>query len=472
VSTVRKVAKNLVFLSSAKIVSQIILFLVIIYLARVLGPANFGKINFAQAIVLYFMWIVNLGLTTLGIREVARDKNNIDNYVGNIVPLRLTLALFSFLLLLVFVSLIPKSTEIKYLIVFYGLSLYSSALLLEWLFQGIEKMEFVGISRILDKFFYGILIFLLVKSSRQLLLIPYLWLGGSLIAAGFLLYIFVRQFGKIRLRFNFPLWKDLVKRALPMGTAFIMIQLYYNFDTIMLGFMKGDEVVGWYNAAYKIVFLVLAFIPIFINVIFPVMSKYYKESREKLQVLISSSTKLLSTVALPLGVGGTILAKPIMDFLYGESFNNGIIGFQILIWSVVIIYIRCTYEQSFLACDEERRYLFGVLLGAFANICLNIILIPPFSLKGAAIATVISELVLSGYMLSYFRIVNRVKIVKYSLKPFIAATFMGFILYYFRGLNLALSISIGISSYLFFIFLLKGITYKEIAQLKEQIIRK
>jgi len=257
-----------------------------------------------------------------------------------------------------------------------------------------------------------------------------------------------------------------------MGAAFIMIQVYYNFDILMLGFMKGEEVVGWYNAAYKLIFLVLAFIPIFINVIFPLMSKYYQESREKLETLISSSTRLLTTIALPLGIGGTLLARPIIGFLYGENFGPGIIGFQILIWSVVIIYMRCTYEQSFLACDQERRYLFGVILGAITNIGLNIALIPYFSLKGAAIATVISEFVFSGYMFSYFRIVSRRQMVKYPLKPFIAAALMGFVVYYAAKFNLFFSISMGIVSYLVFILLLKGITLKEIVELKKQIARK
>jgi len=470
--TLRRAVKNFLSLSSAQIISQVIYFVIIVYLARILGARNFGKIGFAQAVVLYFMLIGNLGLSVLGVREVARDKDKIEKYASNIISLRLALALFSFILLLGFTVLINKSAEIKYLIIFYGFSLFSSALLVEWLFQGIERMEFIGISRVLNRIFYAASVLLVVKSSSQLLLIPYLWLGGALVAAGFLFYIFAKHFGRISLRFDLPLWKSLVTRALPMGAAFIMIQIYYNFDILMLGFMKGEEVVGWYNAAYKLIFLVLAFIPIFINVIFPLMSKYHKESPEKLEILISSSTRLLSTVALPLGIGGTLLARPIMGFLYGESFSPGIIGFQILIWSVVIIYMRCTYEQSFLACDQEKRYLFGVVLGAATNIGLNIVLIPYFSLTGAAIATVISEFVFSSYMFSYFRIVSRRKMVKYPLKPFIAAALMGFVVYYTAKFNLFFSIAMGIVSYLVFILLLKGVTPKEIVELKEQIVRK
>jgi len=470
--TIRRVARNFLSVSFAEVILRCIGFLVIIYLARILAPANFGKIGFAQAVVSYFLLPVNLGLTILGVREVARDKGKIDNYASNIVTLRLVLALFSFCSLLVFVTFIPRSPEVKYLIVIYGLTLFSSALLTEWLFQGIEKMHFMGIARVLDKLVYGALIFLLIRSSKELLLIPYLWLAGSLMGTGFLIFVFVRRFGKLELRFNFSFWKSLMRRALPMGAAAIMIQIYYNFDIVMLGFIKGDKAVGWYNAAYKLLLLIWGFIPIFVNAVFPLMSRYYKESQEKLRTLISSSTRLLSTVALPVGVGGSILARPIMVFFYGEKFNQGIIAFQILIWSVVIICIRCIYEHSFLACNLEKRFMWGVGLGAVTNIGLNIILIPYFGLKGAAVATVISEFVFSAYMLSYFKLMSRIQIMSYPLKPLIAAALMGLVVYYARNLNLALSISMGILTYSIFIILLKGITFQEMARLKEEILAK
>ncbi len=471
-NALRRIVKNFLSLSIAQLILRLISLSVTVYLARILAPANFGKIGFAQAIVAYFMLIPNLGLMTLGIREVARNKDDINIYASNIVTLRLILAFLSFGLLLVFVYIIDKPTEIKYLITFYGFVLFSYALLTEWLFQGIERMEFIGISRVLGMLFYAAAVFILVKSPGQLLLIPCFWFLGSFIPVVFLIYVFSKQFGKISLRFNFPFWKNLLRQALPMGTASIMIQIYYNFDIVMLGFIKGDRVVGWYNAAYKIILFIWTFIPIFVNVIFPSMSRYHKESQKKLQTLVISSTRLLSVAAFPLGIGGTILARPIMSLLYGEAFSGGVVALQILIWSVVVICIRCIYEHSFLATNKEKRYLLGVILGAFTNIILNLLLIPRFSLKGAAVATVISELVFSGYLFYYLQIVNRMKIVKHLLKPSVAAMLMGFAVYYLREYNLFLSISIGIIVYSVSILLLKGVTFKEIAQFKKQIVKK
>lgn len=470
--TIRRVVKNFLSLSIAEFILRFISFLVVIYLARILGPENLGKIGWAQGILTYFMLIPDLGLVILGVREVARNKDDINIYAGNIIALRLVLAFLSFGLLLIFVNLIHEPAQIKYLITFYGFILFSYALSIKWLFQGIERMEFIGISKILMMLFYATSIFILVKSAEQLLLVPCLWFLGNSIPVVFLMYIFVKKFGKISLKFNFSFWKDLLRQALPIAAASAMIQIYYNFDIVMLGFIKGKEVVGWYWVAYKIIFTIWTLISIFVHAIFPSMSRYYKESEKKLKTLIISSTRLLTAVAFPLGVGGMILARPIIVFLYGEEYSGGIIAFQILIWSVVIICIRCIYEHSFLACNKERRYMFGVMWGAFTNIGLNLLLIPRFSLKGAAVATVISNLVLSGYLFYYLRIVKRMEIVKHFLKPFVAAVLMGFVVYYFREFNLFFSISIGIIIYSIFILFLKGVTFEEITQFRKQIVKK
>jgi len=471
-SSVRRIAKNFFSLSIGQIISQFVTFLAVVYLARVLGTANFGKLSFAQATVTYFLLISELGLSTLGIREVARHRDKLNNYVDNILTLRLCLAFFSFCLLLLFTVLINKSIEIKYLIIFYGLSLFPSALLMEWFFQGVEKMEFVGVSKILNRSLYVILVFILIKNNKQLLLVPYLWLAGIISSVGFLLCIFIKQVGRMKLVFNFPFWKELLYTALPMGFAWMMIQIYNNFDTIMLGFMKTDEVVGWYNAAYKVIFFVFMLGGCYITTIFPVVSRYYKESSDRLSVLLSHSAKLMIAISLPLGIGGTILGKPLMRLFYGTQYDNGIIAFQILIWYVVISFICMIYANSLLACNKERKYAVGVMLAAITNLILNIFLIPPFGLKGAAIATVAAEGSLFVYAYTEFQKIRKVEFKKYLLSPLISASLMGGFLYLNVNWNLFLLIVSGMVIYTATLFLTKGISQNDLILAKGYLLGK
>jgi len=471
-TTAGRILKNFFSLASAGIISQGLGFVVIVYLARILGVANFGKVVFAQAIFVYFMLITNLGLPTLGAREIARDKNKIEHYVNNILTIRLVLAGISFCLLLLFIIFISISTEIKQLIIIFGLSVFPFALLFEWVFQGTEKMEYIGISRVLNKLFYVLLIFILIKSSKQLLLIPFAWLVGEIVVSGFLIYLFIKQFNRIELSFNIPFWRDSLKKALPMGIAFMLNTIYINFGTIMLGFMKGNEVVGCYNAAYKIVLFILGIGGLYATVIFPIVSEHYKGSLKKLQFLLSRSTKLMITIGLPFGVAGTILARPIMNLIYGSQYDNGIIAFQILIWSVVIIFISILYGYSLMACDRQKNYLAGVAIGAVIHIGLNIILIPSFSLIGASIATIITELTVFIYMYFDFKQIVEVPFKQYFLKPFIASTVMGVFLCYFLNLNIFGLVTLGLLVYFTGISLLKGISREELVMLRRATIEK
>jgi len=474
VTAIQRIAKNFLSLSVANIIVGLAGFVGIVYLARVLGPADFGVVNFAIAIITYFMLIANLGLPMLGTRQIARDKDRVREYTANIIALRLALAVISFLLLLLFVLIIDRPAETKYLIVLYGLALFPFALHLEWLFQGIEKMEYIAIAQIIGATLYVALILSLIKSPEQLLTIPllytvFLWL----LPAFFLVFMARRYFGLVKPRFDAPFWKGLIQQALPMGFAFLMIQIYYNLDTVMLGFMRSNEEVGYYNAAYKMIFFLLTLAGLYYAAIFPVISKYYKTSLESLQRLLSGTARVMVIVGLPIAVGGTLLAGPLLNLIYGSEYSSGIIGFQILVWAVAITWVSATYGHSLLACDRQKKYAVRVAIGTAGNIVLNFILIPHYGLIGAAIATVFTEgVVLLLVYREFNKNVVRVPLNSYILRPVIACLGMAVFLYFFSSWSVLLLIPSGIIIYFVILFLIKGITWGEITRIREQIFPK
>jgi len=463
-NTAQRILKNTFSLLFSGIISQAIGFVVIVYLARILNPDNFGKISFALAIITYFSLITNLGLPLLGTREIARDKKKIDEYLGNILTMRLCLAFLSFGLLLLITYFLNKPLEIKYLIILYGLGLIPSALLLDWVFQGLEKMEYIGLGRILSRLIYAVLVLFFIKGQKQLLLIPCIAVTSNLLVAGFLFFIFIKKFGKLKLKFNIIFWKNLVNQALPLGISIIMIQIIYNIDMVMLGFMRTDIEVGYYSAAYKIILVLISIGAFYFDAIFPVISNYYKTSLSSLKKLQSYTAKLIVSIALPLGVGGTILAKPLMNLLYGPKYNKGIAALQILIWVVVLIYINMIYARGMWACNKQNEYLKIVSFQGLSNIGLNLILIPSFGIAGAAIATVSAEIL--GFFFYYreFNKVVAVPIHNYIFKPLLATLIMALCLkceLNILNLNIFLLIFTGVVIYFAFLFLIKGITREE-----------
>lgn len=469
----QRIFKNFLSLLFAGIVTNLLGFVTIIYLARVLGPGDFGKISFALAIVAYFTLIANLGLPLLGAREVARNRTKIKDYIGNILPLRLCLAFLGFGLLLLMAFFLNKPLEIKYLIILYGLGLIPSALLLDWAFQGVEKMGYIGLGRILSSGIYLALVLGFIKSSEQLLLIPCFQIIGSLLVAGLLFFISIKNFGKPRFRFDLGSWKSLLPHALPIGLSLVMAQIFYNIDTVMLGFMRSDEEVGYYNAAYKIIMILIFVIGIYHDSIFPVISNYYKTSLDSLKKLLSYTQKLMVTIAVPLVMGGTILARPVMNLIFGAKYGEGVIAFQILIWAVVIIYINTAYSRGLLSCKKEKWYLAGTTIPAIINVSTNFILIPLLGLKGAAIATVLAEA--SGFVVMYvgFRRIVYIPFAKYIFKPLLASVIM--LLFLFWGLNrvnlnIFLLVIGGALIYFVFLYLIKGITRGEIQLIQKTLL--
>jgi O-antigen/teichoic acid export membrane protein len=413
----KTVLKNFFSLSFSEVISNGLKFVSVIYLARILGAEGFGKINFATATLAYFMLLVNLGLHTYGIREIARDKERMKKYINNILTIKLLSSVFAFLLVAVFVYFLPKPAEIKKLILFFGFSLFTFSFTIDWVFMGIQEMEYIALARIAQNFIYVALIVSLVKMPDQILSVPFLHLGSALVAVLILMTVFVRKHGSFQLDFDLSFWKHILSQAFPMALSIIAIQIYLNFDTVMLGFMKSEGEVGWYSAAYKVIIILLLAGGIYYNTIFPVISNLYKKSVEKLKHLMQFTLSLMILAIVPMLVIGTIFAAQIIGLIFGDGYQESVVVFRILLWNVAAVLLNSLFGRCLLGCNRQKYHLACVSGGGLVNLILNFILIPPLGIKGAAIATVAAETTV--LFMFYF---GTKKIVMLSPKDFFSFT--------------------------------------------------
>jgi len=464
-STARNVLKNFLSLTFADFFNKALAFFAVAYLARVLKTEGYGKIEFAQAIIVYFLLVVNQGLSVFGVREIAKDQLKVKIQVAQILTIRLLLSLVSYILLVIFVLLVKQPSDIKKLLLIYGFTFFTFSFTLDWVFQGIEKMEYVALGRIINQVVYVGGLFFLVKNWDQLLRVPIIRIAAAIAGAIILLYTFIQRYGDIKLSYDLNLWKQIFKQSIPMGISFLVIQLYYNLDSVMLGFMKGVTVVGWYNAAYKIVLLFLGFASLFGTTIFPVLSRYHKESLDKLREFVFHSSRFNIFFGFPIAVGGTILSGQIIQFVYGSAYQSSILPLQILIWSVSTVYFNCSFAFCLLACDRQKEYMYSVIAGAIVNLILNIMLIPKYSMLGASIATIVCEVITLGLILFYSRrIVKAIPGIDF-LKTLGSSAFMGMVLYFLQG-NLLIRVLVGIFVYLGVMIALRGIRGEDLMWLK------
>jgi len=468
-STLKRIVQNITYLTSAEVIWRALSFVATIYLIRVLPVGTFGQISFAQTVVvIYFVIITDFGLVTLGIRNTARERERINYFITNILSIRVILAAVSFGLLCLFVFLINKPASTKSLLILYGLSIFPTVLLVEWVFRGLEKMQYVGIGRVLNKVFYLALILLFVKGQEQILLVPVFWFVGSCVAMVYCLYVYCRQ-NKISFQIRPKEWCPMFIEALPMGFSFLMLTIFHSFDTVMLGFMKTDTHVGWYSAPDRIILVLVSFTAILSRVIFPVCARYYKHSKEKLEELLRRTFKYVAVLAVPMGFGGVILAPAIIRLFFRERYLHSAIVFQILIWTVVACFLRIVFTQSALACERQKTYLKGVIIGVIVNIILNFILIPRFDIRGAAVATVISDVVLLVYMIKRFDFFSKSFIATSLAKPLFASVIMALAVWYVRSFNLFVAMAIGLAVYALALGAMRHISRQELAFLKSRL---
>jgi O-antigen/teichoic acid export membrane protein len=419
-----RVFKNYSFLASSYAASRLLTFLTLVYIARRLGVQAFGQVNFALAIFTYSTLLTHLGLMTFGTREVARRPGQIQHQVTRILSLRMALTLASFLLLLVFTYLAAFEAQLKILIVLFGLSLFPTAALMDWAFKGVERMNVVGVIEIVRAVPYLALILFWVKTPSHLLRIPIFYFLSAVLAAFLGLALFWRDYGSLRPKVELAYWKRAMRESLPLGFAFVLLQVYYLTDVVVLGFLRGAVSVGLYSAAYKSVAFLLVLGGLFFETTFPVISRYYKQASDSLPGLLTSSLRVTTLLVIPMAVGGAVLAGPFLSSLYGPEYRAATIAFQLLICAVAIELIGMNWGYALMACDRPKEYMKAVGLGAAISVALNLALITKLGLMGAGLARLTSSAIISLYFWFQFRRVSRLSWSRYLLKPALASALM------------------------------------------------
>ena len=235
--------------------------------------------------------------------------------------------------------------------------------------------------------------------------------------------------------------------------------------------MKGDAVVGWYNAAYTLV-LALKLIPrLFGQALFPAMAVFFISSRNSLKVAYEKSLRYLLILGLPIAVGTTLLAGRIIPLFYGEQFSNSIGALQILAWDILLFFLYYTLGNTLIAMNRQNQWAAAAVGCAVINVILNLILIPRFSYIGAGIATITAETFLFGVSFYFVsRYLYRLPFHKIIAKPLIACSVMAVFIHFCGGLNLAALIISAALLYFALLYLMKGFTREDI-DLFRQVIR-
>lgn len=463
---IQRIAKNTMVIILGHILSALIGLVVVAFLARYLGTARFGLYNFVFFFLSFFGVITNLGIDTILVREISRDKSRAANLIGNSIVMKLILSVLAIVLASTVVILMGYPFHTVKLVLIASLSLtLAFGSLYEVIFQVNLKMEYPVVARFLGRLFSLVLILLVIFFKGTLVHLTIVTILSNLPVI-FLMRYWSGGLVKPKLKIDFTVWKHLLGESWPVALIIFFSLIYVRIDIVMLSLMKDDKAVGLYSAAVKLVES-LGIIPAaFMLSIFPLMSKYFKTSPDSLRRSYRLSFKYLMVIIIPIAFGTTLLSNQIILRLYGKTFIGATPALAVLVWSQVFIFGAVVIGNTLVSVDKQRIELFLAAIAAVANVILNFLLIPQYSFVGAAIATLISYAIAPAIALIMKSTrLYAIEMVKAMVKPIFSSALMGITLYYLAVYylpSLVLAIAVGAVTYLITMTIIRGIDFEDV----------
>lgn len=418
-----------------KVCSLLFPFIISVYSSRVLLAEGVGKVAFANNIVSYFTLLAAMGIPNYGIREVARarnDKKELNKVFSELFivnTISTTICLVAYYLIINSNSFFSKEITLYNIV---GISIFLNYFNVDWLYSGIEEFKFIAVRSIIVKILLLFAVVVFVKDKNDY--VVYAFISCLAIAGNYIWNILLLNSKGITFAFKQIHIVRHIKPIVILLCTTLSIELYTLLDTTMLGVWGNDKVVGYYSNASRLVKVFITLIVSVSGALLPRLSLYYKEKKyNKCSELINKVFSYLFLFAVPVGVGIFMLAPEMVDFMYGETFDAAINTVRILsLLTFVLSFSNLFGTQILLTVKCEKKLLFATMIGAFTNIILNSLLIPSFYQDGAAIASVISETIVTcltfGFARQYFYIkTNKRTVVSVSLASLIMMGVMVYI---------------------------------------------
>jgi O-antigen/teichoic acid export membrane protein len=466
----KRISRNFVSLFLSDGITRLIGFAATVYIARILVVEGFGLINYGLAFISYALLFANPGLTVIGAREVAKapqDRRFIEETLG----LRLVLAVVIFMIFCISIRFIPGESMTKQVILVYALTLFPFAVLLEFVFQGREEMDCIGAGRIIQYVVYFVILLLFMKGAADILVVPLAFVIGYVIAAFFLILIYIKKYKSFKFRFSVAGWRTILGTSIPVGFAIIFNQVTISLPAIVLGIFKTNYDVGIFSAGYKIVFMLLVIERVFYYVFFPILSKQHQQKPEKLAGSFNFLTRFLFALTVPIALGGLILAPGIIDLVFGQAFVEAATVLRILLVYFMIVPVNTIFGYGLIAIDQEKRFFKIITITALISALLIVILGLRFGFNGAAVALLVSESISIILMHGQLRKFVRFGKSGYVLRPMIAAVVMALVICILQGWHVVALIALGIVVYLLTFFMLRGFSRSDLNNLRDIFVR-
>lgn len=375
------------------------------YVSRILSPEGIGQVAFVQSIISYLVMFAALGIPTYALREVAKRKKNkkdLSEFTLEILLIHVSLTIIAYLVACSFLFF-DRINNIWQLYIIASAHLVLNFLGFGWFYQGIEDFKFITIRVFIFRTLSLISLFLFVHERSDIywyLSILILSEAGNNLCNIFRLRKYVSltnvKFCDLKFRHHF-------KPIISLFILSVSTMIYFNMDNLMIGIIKDDVSVGYYNPSLRIQRMLMGFVLSLSTVLFPRLASLANTDKEKFGLLSKSGFIITLGMSVPIVFGIFALGKPLIYLFAGASFEPSILTLQLL--APVIVFGTCSniIAKVLISQQRERIVLQATTMGAIVNLLFNGILIYFFSQYGAALASTISEIAVLMSMMFFGR---------------------------------------------------------------------
>lgn len=374
------------------------------YASRILMADGIGQVQFFQSIIDYVSLCTALGIPLYAVREIARIRDNKElrsRTTIEILLLHAILTLVGYIVVFILAKTVAKIEIDASLFFLLSTTLFFNTIGVAWFYQAIEDFKYIILRSLFVRILSLVALFIFVKTKQDLFYYAGILVIGTV---GNNIFNFFRLRKYIKLSKGEFKRLNLLRHLIPALKIFILnlvISIYVNLDSVMLGFLKNEESVGYYAAATRLTKAILGIVSSLGAVLLPRFSNMITNGqKEEFQLLANKAASFTIALSLPMSVGLIFMAAPIIHIFCGNGFEPSILTLKLVAPIVLFIGLSGIIGMQILYPQGREKYvIISTMVGACINLLINYLLIPQYGQYGAALGTVIAEFMVTVIMI-------------------------------------------------------------------------
>lgn len=433
--------------------------------SRALGSAAFGRFSLATTIMFFVMLVDDLGLNMWVTREIAKHRDRVQRYFAYTVGLKVVLIFAAVAFVTVWLKLSPYDSETVQSIWIFTLYAVITSFrdLAIAIYRAYEDMQWESASLSIEKVLTTVFGVWALWQGWGLIGLSWAFVLAAIVSLLFSAAVLLTKYTRPQIAFSLREFIPMMRGAIVFGISLFLTTIYSRIDMMMLSFMKGPEVWGWYSAAHKLIDFTNMAPTILMIATFPAFSRLSKVSEEELNRIFTRGFKLLLLLAIPMVPGILLLSHPIITRFYGAGFEAAVPALRILGCAAAVLFINIYAAGVFGATNNQGKLVLVQVFGLALNFTVNYLLIPRLAHVGSSIATLTTEIaVCTITLIIAFRRIVRLTEYRFMRDAVLATAIMSVLIYFLRHQPVLPTAAAGIAVYFITLFGLKTLTRQDL----------